>query len=481
MEIKKKIFIISVMLSILIVFPHVFVSAASSFTGLAAETALLVEADSGVVLYEHNTSRHYPADALARVMTLLLAAEAYKEGNVTLYDVVEMTETAWEDIPEWSYVLGIRPEEEMTVLDLLHCAFMTGASEANNLIAEYVSGNIDAFIRLMNAKAVSIGAENTTFTNTYGKYDSRQFTTASDIFLIYKEALTYPLFVEISGTYRYTTETTNSSEPRTLLASNSMLNNGGRYYLSNCTSGIASSILEGGYSFMGFAESEGFSLISVVLGSDVIIYDNESTLLQNISEARRLFEWGFENFSVRTILSTTDLVAKVPITHGAGADFVNLRPESSISHVLNNDIPIEEFIRDVTIYSEDAGEELFAPISAGTVLGEVSVSRDGVDYGTIILVANTSIELNRMEYIKMQIAQVLSGTTARAVMAILFIIILGYAALVIRYNILRRKKIQAGAERKRQIAEERRQSEQIADMAEFTDFDTITRHPPRRR
>ena len=471
---KKFTLLLVTLLIVMLLTAHLHAGAAPPLRDINARSALLIEVDTGHVLFPHNVNNPHPADALARVMTLLLAVTAYDAGEIDLYDIVAMTDSAWEDISPWSTTLGILPGEEMSLIDLMHCAFLGGASEANNLIAEHIAGSVAAFVRMMNAHALELGAENTAFENTHGQYHPSQYTTAYDIFLIYRDALSYPLFVEISGTFRYSVESTNMSEPRRLIGSNSLLNTGGRYYFRYCTSGVASSLYEGGYSFFGFAESDGLSLIAIVLGSEAEALDDGSFLLKNLSESRRLFEWGFTNFAWRTILSTSDLVERAPVVHGAGADFVNLRPESSIKQLLSNEESDNEFIRNVTIYSEERGEELVAPISAGEVLGEVTVTRDGVDYGTVLLVANTSIELHRLEFIRMQISDIMASTAARAVMAVLFVIILSYMGLVVRYNVLRRRRLQEIAERKKILARQRQQGEQVTD---FDDQDTITRKP----
>jgi len=221
---------------------------------------------------------------------------------------------------------------------------------------------------------------------------------------------------------------------------------------------MASVTFEGGHSFVGLAESDGLSLVVVVLGSDEIKLEDESFDMRNLTEARRLFEWGYSQFSWRTIISTFDIIDRAPILHGAGADFVNLRPESEIRLLLDNDASMEEFVRTVTIYSVEEDEPLIAPIEAGDVLGEISLTRDGIEYGRILLVANTSIGLHRFEFLRIQVMEMLSSPIAGYVFWGLVILIVGYIALVIRYNIIRQKRMRRIAQAKRKLAEERRQA-----------------------
>jgi D-alanyl-D-alanine carboxypeptidase (penicillin-binding protein 5/6) len=221
---------------------------------------------------------------------------------------------------------------------------------------------------------------------------------------------------------------------------------------------MSSATYEGGYSLVAYAAEDGLTLISVVLGSGVIIYDDESTDLLNFTESRRLFDWGYTNFAWRDILKDTDLVAKVPIQHGSGADFVNARPESSVTLLLSNEIPLEAFDRTITIYSEESDDPLIAPVSAGDVLGEILITRDGAEIATVLLIANTDIDLHGFEYIRRQIVDMLSTTTARNVAIILALLILIYIALVVRYNVVRANRLRRIKNAKNDLVRERHQN-----------------------
>jgi len=457
----KRIVILMVLLPAALLLPLVPAYAAAPLDDIVAASALLAEADSGTILFQHDMTRQHPADGLAKIMTLLLAVSAIQNAEVLPGELIEMTESAWFDIDDKNTTQKIKPGEEMRLIDLMYCAYVGGADEACNMIAERIDGSVEAFVERMNVQAAQLGCDGTNFINTHGKYSDSQYTTARDQYFIFRDAMGKELFAEIAGTYRHTVEATNMSDARTMTSPNSLLNLNGKYYFRHCTGGMTSGTYEGGHSFVSFAEADGLSLISVVLGSDIIILEDESTEMRHLTESRRLFEWGFSGFSWRTILAKSDLVDKAPIMHGAGADFVNLCPQSEIRLLLDNDIKDEEFIRVVTIYSLEDGEDLIAPISAGKVLGEVTVTRYDPDtnvttiYGTALLVANTSVELHKMEFVRIQVIAVLSSSTARTIMAALTVLIVLYLALVIRYNLIRRKRLKRIAEAKRRLIEER--------------------------
>ena len=456
-KVKKHIVLLS-LLMLLSLFPATEAGAATPFSNLVAKSAILAEADSGAVLYSFNMRSKHPADSLSKVMTLLLVVTACENGIINENTLVEMTESAHMDIDSNSTGQNILPGERMRIKDLLYCAYVGGDNAACNLLAERVAGSVANFVEMMNDRAVELGCEGTNFINPHGQYHAQQYTTAIDQFNIYREAMIHPLFAEISGTYRYSVEATNKADPRRLISSNSLLNANGKYYLSTCLSGMTSATYEGGYSMAAYAEADDLSLIAVVLGSDDIILEDESSLLRNLSETRRLLEWGFTEFGWRTILSSDALIKKAEVAKGDGADYVNLRPESSITLLLDKDISLEDFVKTIIIYSDIDGEVLSAPITAGDVLGEVTISRNGVQYGPVLLLANTDIELHRLEYMKIQIAAMLSSSVAKVIIAVLVLLLVGYVALVIRYNMIRRMRKRRIKDVKEKLIAERKRT-----------------------
>jgi D-alanyl-D-alanine carboxypeptidase (penicillin-binding protein 5/6) len=431
--------------------------ASETFPNIAATSALLVEKETGLVLFEHNARNLHPADNLTKMMTLLLAAHAVENDLISDNELIEMTEEAWFDISSDSTTRDIQPGEVMTFIDLMYSAYVGNANEACNMLAIRIAGSVQAFVGMMNAKAGELGAGDTRFVNAHGEYHASQITTAYDLFTIYSEALRSVLYREISGTYRHVTESIDESESRTMTNANSLLNQNGKYFYRNCLSGISSASFEGRHSLVAYAEEDGLSLISVVLGANVIIFDDQSTDMKNFSETQRLFTWAYTQFGWRDILRTTDLLARVPVQHGAGADFVNARPETSFTFLLNNSTPTDVFRKNVTIFSEVNNTPLIAPVRAGEVLGEVIITRDGVEFTRISLVANTDVELNNIEYIRRQIVDMLSTTAARNVIIVLVLLVAGYAALVIRYNILRINRLRSIRQAKEEIIRETQQ------------------------
>jgi len=439
------------------------VGATERFNDLAAEAAILVERDNGTVLFEQNARTPHPADDLAKVMTLLLAAQAVESNEDGFrrfndHELITMTHNAWDGLSESAISNELQPEDVLPFIDLIYYAYVGNAAEACNMIALHIAGSVEAFVDMMNAKASEFGARSTRFVNTHGQFNENQVTTAYDQYRIFDEAMKSALFSEVAGTFRHITESTEQSEPRTLTSSNFLLNPSSRLYYRHGISGRESATYEGGHSLVSYAEEDGLSLISVILGARVTVHTDGTTELHNFTETLRLFQWGYMNFSWRDILRTTDLLARVPIRHGSGADFVNARPEAALTLLLENSIPNEAFDREITLIYDEEENPLIAPVTAGEIVGEVTVSRNGVVIGAVPLVANTNISLNGFEYMRRQVSALLSTTIARNIMIVLILLVALYVLLVIRYNIVRANRLRRIKNAKNEIIRDRHQN-----------------------
>jgi len=435
-------------------------SAFVPFRDIVAQSALLVEKDNGYVLFEHNQHERYPADSLTKIMTLLLAANEVENNNISDNELIEMTESALEesdDDEENSEAHDSQPGEVITFIDLMYTAYIGSDPEACNILATRIAGSVEAFVRMMNAKATELGCINTHFVNPHGKYDEDQYTTASDIVLIYREGLKSQLFTEISSTFRHVTESSEDSEAVTLTSTNALLNQSSVYYYRFCVSGISSTSNDKKHSLVASALEEDLSLISVILGAEVTVFEDESTDMRNFSETQRLFLWGYSQFAWRDIVKTTDILAKVPILYGRD-DSVNVRPSDSLTLLLSNTITTDSFEKNVIIFSEKNDTPLEAPISAGDVLGELIIMREGIEYARMDLIANTDVELNRVEQIRREVVALLVSDTARNIIIVLVVLVLIYVALVVRYTIVRANRLRRIKNAKNDIIRDRHQN-----------------------
>ncbi|MDR0905153.1 MAG: hypothetical protein LBN00_03060 [Oscillospiraceae bacterium] len=376
------------------------VSLAAEPEPFKAAAVFLAETTTGTVLYELNADERRAPDTLAKMMTLLLAAEAVASGELASGEVAEN----------------------------LFSAYVGSDDDACDAVAVTVSGSVDAFVALMNARAAELSCADTVFVNTNGKANVRQYTTARDLFNIARAGAKLPLFVEVAGA-RSHGGITNS---------NYMLNpNRAKYYYKYGVFGKVSATYENGYGAVEYAERDGLNAVAVVLGAAAVILESDnSTEMQNLTEARRLLEWGHANFSWTAVLSSSELIARAAVQLGDGADFVNLRPEEDVVLLLSNDIPEDEITREIRVFSEESGEKLTAPVEAGAELGEVVLTRRGEEIGRATLVADTTVRLLRMKYFTAQLKAIFQSRVAKLIIIAVIAIFLAYAVIVVRYQIL---------------------------------------------
>ena len=400
-----------------------------------ATAALLVDADHEVVLYELNAhEKRYPA-SITKIMTALLVLEAVDRGELALTDVIIAPQGIHSGITAGASTQNIKSGEEMALLDLLYCVLVPSANEACNVVAHAVSGSTDAFVEQMNLRAAELGMTGTHYVNTHGLHEDDHYTTAWDIWLLSKEAMKHELFREIVSTKEYYVPATNVSEQRHFYNTNALLSqlkHSG--YVYQPAIGIKTgSTTEGGLCLVSAAEQDGRTLYCVILGAELAHQPDNSYRRMNFSETIRLFEWGFDNFSYRTILESSDPVAEVAVTL-SDTEHVLVRPEGSLAALLPNDVNTEDFVQDIALFSESVE----APVSEGQVLGKITLSLDGKTYGSLDLVALNDVERSELLYHIDQGEKLIAQTWFKvAVVAAVVLVI-----LLIVHGVMRSKRKQ---------------------------------------
>ena len=422
---------------------------------LIAQSVILAERDSGTILYEYRADEQRSPDTMVKIMTVLLAAEAIENGAALRSEYVSASESAFFDITSESETRKIVPGESMPLIDLMYCAMVGGASEACNIIAEHISGSVDNFVAQMNNRARALGCSDTVFVNTHGQQDARQFSTARDLYKIVVAAAKSPVFTEVAGAVTYTVPATDRSAERSLTNTNYMLSESRtRYYYRYAIFGKVSATYESGYGCVQYSERNGMALVSVLLGSTAVTTD-DGTIMHNMTDTKKLLEWGYSNYSWRTIMPTTQLVDSIPIAFGDGVDSVNLRIAEDVIVLLQNDVVDADVTHEIRLYDIGGDGTLTAPIDAGTVLGELDVFVEGKPVGTGLLVADASIELQRVSILRQKVKAAFSSTWFKLIIIVAAVLFVAYAAIVIRYNILRARHVKRVQAKKQQIAEQR--------------------------
>ncbi|MDO5402792.1 MAG: D-alanyl-D-alanine carboxypeptidase family protein [Eubacteriales bacterium] len=252
---------------------------------IASQSAILIDADTGAILYERNAhDKCYPAST-TKILTGLLTIE-----NCSMNETVTFSQKAANSVnPIEDANLGTLAGEQYTVEQALYGLLLYSANEIAYGLAEHVSQNLSSFTDLMNERAAELGALNTHFSNASGLYSPDHYTTAYDMARIARACYNNATFVNIDSTYTYYTipETNMSSAKRTFQHRHKMLKNR-EYYYEYCKGGKTGFTDESQYTLVTFAEKDGMRLICVLFKCP-----DENT---RFTDTRTLFDWGFANF-----------------------------------------------------------------------------------------------------------------------------------------------------------------------------------------
>ena len=420
----------------------VSVSAATEAPQLDARAAVLMDAESGDLLYSLQPDDPVYAAGLTAMMTALLAAEAVEAGKISYTDMVVATDSVHTDISPDAAIQDIEPGESMSLQNLLYCALIGSGNDACNVIGTHVGeGSLSRFVELMNARAKELGCKDTHFGNTHGLPHSGQQTTARDMARIASAFVKHEELMNIVNTISYEVPETNLSGVRRLSNPNYILRSDYTRYYYSYASGIKSSYTdEAGFCLASAVKTDDSYVVSIVLGCVSRESESGFTDIQSFVQTRTLFQWFSQNYGLREIVNPMAPIHEVKVELGEGSDTVVVCADGSLSLFLPNDLVIaDHYKRNIKIYSEQPGAEpLQAPIERGQVLGEMTVTDDeGKVYGPYKLVANTSITVSRFSMLQHKLKETFSKPFWKYVVWGILGLILIYAILVIRYNVIR--------------------------------------------
>lgn len=256
---------------------------------VTAYAAYLMDMDTGVTLYQYKADeKNYPAST-TKIMTAYLCL---KYGDPK--DIVTVESSAFEDLSQAASTGNLVVGETMSVHRLLQSLLVVSASEAANVVAEYISGSREKFVDLMNQEAQELGCTGTHFTNCHGLPNSDHYTTARDLAIIAQAAMEYEEFREIVGSAVTTLAATNVHGTQQITSTNGVLP-GSTYpdYSYPYAIGIKTGHTSvAGYCLVSAADKDGRRLLCVVMGC--------GSRTASFSQTVRLFEWGYENYDALT-------------------------------------------------------------------------------------------------------------------------------------------------------------------------------------
>jgi len=249
---------------------------------LISESAILIDADTGQILFEKDMHRVLRPASITKVMTALLALE-----NGELSDTITVSRAALRPIPPDAYKVPFLIGEEITLEQAMYANAMVSAADASNCIAEYIGGTVDNFIELMNERAKELGALNTTFLNAHGMPDDGHLTTAYDMAQIARAAVSTPGFNEIFSTHRYVMPPTNVQQTQRVFRNQNRMMTGAFVY-EDLIAGKTGWTGISQYTLFTAARRDDRTLICIVMRSPKIDDKYKDTTM--------LLDYGFDEF-----------------------------------------------------------------------------------------------------------------------------------------------------------------------------------------
>ena len=331
------------------------------------KSALLMDVETGTVLYEKNAHEKLSPASVTKVMTMLLIMEAIDSGKIGWNDMVTASESA---AAKGGSQIYLKVGEQMSVTDMLKSIAVSSANDCACAMAEHIAGSEAAFVEMMNRRAKELGMNDTNFVNCTGLDDGEAAvnhkTSAYDIALMSRELLKNHPDIK-----KFTTIWMDTVRNGAFGLSNT--NKLVRFY-SGCT-GLKTGFTSGaGYCLSSSAQREGMELIAVVMGCET----------SNIRTAacKGMLDYGFANFALVT--PTLEDVPQVPVTLGT-SDTVKLIPEGTAGLLIDK-------ARKSSITTETSVEEtVSAPVAKGQKLGTMTVKSGETVLTQIPLVAAEDI------------------------------------------------------------------------------------------
>ncbi len=344
-----------------------------NFLNLDAESAILIEQNSGQILYSHNIHEKLHPASVTKIMSLLLIMEALDSGKITLETQIPCSENA---ANMGGSQIWLDPRENLSVNDMLKAIAVVSANDCVTAMAEYLGGSTENFVKMMNEKAKELGMNDTNFVNCHGLDEDEHLTSAYDISIMSRELLTkHPQITN------YTTIWTDSLRDGKSALSNT--NKLVRNY-SGCTGLKTGSTSKALFNLSASATRNDLSLIAVVMKAptSAIRFSNASTLL----------DYGFNSFSYKSFATQGELFKSIQVTKGT-SDSINIVYETSPSFLIKKG---EE--SNIT-YEINLPESIQAPITQGQQLGTISYYLNNEKIAEVNLIAENSI--NKITFINM--------------------------------------------------------------------------------
>lgn len=334
-----------------------------------AKSAILIERDTGTILYNKNSNEPLPPASMTKIMTMLLIMEALDKGTLKIDEKVRTSEYA---ASMGGSQIFLEAGEEMTTDELLQAIAIGSANDASVALAERISGSEEAFVEQMNKRAHDLGLKNTIFKNTTGLPIEGHYSTAHDMAIIAKELLKYDDITKYTGVYEsYLRE--NTDKKFWLVNTNRLV----RFYtgVDGLKTGFTN---EAKYCLTATAEKNGMRVIAVVFGAPTSKVRN--------AQVTKMLDFAFSQYETHPMYERNVSLGEIKVSKGDKKRIEAFTSEP-ISLLTKKGESIDDVNKEISL-----NKNLKAPIEKGAEIGKITFVKDGKTLVTSPLVANVNVK-----------------------------------------------------------------------------------------
>ena len=334
-----------------------------------SRSAILMEFDTGTILYEKNVHESLPPASMTKIMSMLLIMEALRDGKIQLNEKVRASEHA---ASMGGTQIFLEEGEEMTVEELLRGVAIGSANDATVALAEHIAGSEEAFVQRMNERAKELGLKNTNFVNSTGLPAENHYSSAYDMAILGRELLKHEDITKFTSLYEsYLRE--NTDKKFWLVNTNKLV----RFYdgADGLKTGYTS---DAKYCLTATAKRNGMRVIAVVFGAP--------TSKERNRQITKMFDYAFSQYETKPIFKKGELVGEAPVKKGKTRT-VNAKTLTQVSLLAGKGEKMEGVKTEITYRNN-----LQAPIKSGDIIGKVTVFKDGKPVSETDLVAEKSVD-----------------------------------------------------------------------------------------
>ncbi|MCG7311990.1 D-alanyl-D-alanine carboxypeptidase [Priestia flexa] len=335
-----------------------------------AKSAILIERDTGKVLYEKNSDQPLPPASMTKIMTMILIMEALDEGKITFKDKVRASEYA---ASMGGSQIFLEPGEEMTVNELLKGIAIGSGNDASMAMAEHLAGSEDKFVEMMNKKAKEIGLKHTKFQNPTGLPVDDHYSTAHDMAMMGKELLKYEDIINYTSKYEdYLREDTDKKF--WLVNTNRLV----KFYpgVDGLKTGFTG---QAKYCLTATAKKGNMRVIAVVFGAN--------TPKERNNEVTKMLDYAFSQYTTTPLYKKDAPIKKVEVNKGE-QKYVNAVTSEPLSALAKKGTTAKDMKTEVKLV-----ENLNAPVKKGDEIGTITIKKDGKVMSKSPLVAEEDVEI----------------------------------------------------------------------------------------